>query len=88
MLKKPILLPFYKKVDKQILRNYRAAAQLPVYGKLFEKIVFNEMFKLFVTIGPIQFNQSGLKPGNSCIMTCSVAYSEPWKCLRWSLFRK
>ena len=35
--------------------------------KFFEKSVFNEMFKFFIENELISPNQSGFKPGDSCI---------------------
>ena len=43
--------PIYKKGDKQLVTNYRPISLLPICGKLFEKIIFN--------------NQSGFRPGDS-----------------------
>ena len=39
------LVPVYKKVDKQCLKNYRPVSLLPIWCKIFEKLIFNEMFK-------------------------------------------
>ena len=40
---------------------------LPSCGKNFEKLIFNEMFQFFIGNELISFNQSGFKPGDSCI---------------------
>ena len=40
---------------------------LPICRKFFEKSVFNEMFKFFIENELISPNQSGFKPGDSCI---------------------
>ena len=39
----------------------------PICGKFFEKLIFNEMFKFFIENELISPNQSGFKPGDSCI---------------------
>ena len=36
-----------KKNDKQIVSNYRPVSLLPICSKIFEKLIFNEHFKLF-----------------------------------------
>ena len=36
------------KVDKQILKNYRPISILPVCSKIFERLIFNKMFKFFI----------------------------------------
>ena len=65
--KKGNVVPVFKKGDKQILKNYRPISLLPVCGKIFEKLIFNEMFKFFIENDLISPNQSGFKPGDSCI---------------------
>ena len=40
---------------------------LPICGKIFEKLIFNEMFKFFIEIKLISPNQSGLKSCDSRI---------------------
>ena len=40
---------------------------LPICGKIFEKLIFNEMFEFFIENEHISSNQSGFKPGDSCI---------------------
>ena len=64
-LEKGNVVPVFKKGDKQILKNYRPISLLPVCGKIFEKLIFNEMFKFFIENDFISPNQSGFKPGDS-----------------------
>ena len=40
---------------------------LPICGKIFERLLYNEMFSFFITNHLISTNQSGFKPGDSCI---------------------
>ena len=65
--KKGNLAPIHKKDDKQCLKNHRPISLLPICGKIFEKLIFNEMFKFFIENELISPNQSGFKPGDSCI---------------------
>ena len=57
----------YKKGDKQNLKNYRPVSLLPICGKIFERLIFNEMFSFFLSNNLLAPNQSGFKPGDSCI---------------------
>ena len=41
------LVSVYKKGDIQCLKNYRPVSLLPICGKIFEKLIFNEIFKFF-----------------------------------------
>ena len=36
--------PIYKKEDKQLIKNYRPISLLPICGKMFEKIIFNNLY--------------------------------------------
>ena len=56
-----------KKNDRQRLENYRPISLLPVCGKILEGLVFDEIFPFFIKIDLISQNQSGFKPGDSCV---------------------
>ena len=58
---------FHEKDDKQCLKNYHPLSLLQICGKIFEKLIFNEMFKFFIEKEIISPNQSGFKSGDSCI---------------------
>ena len=45
--KKGNIVPCYKKGDKQNIKNYRPVSLLPICGKKFERLIFNEMFSFF-----------------------------------------
>ena len=57
----------HKKGDKQILKNYRLVSLLPICGKIFERLIFKELFHFLLENNLISPNQFGFKPGNSCI---------------------
>ena len=61
------VVPAHKKGDKQNLENYRPISLLPVAGKIFERILYNNMDEFFTENNLISPNQSGFKPGDSCI---------------------
>ena len=65
--KKGNIVPIHKKGDKQTLKNYRPVSLLPICGKILERLMFNEMFKFFIENELISSNQSGFKPGDSCV---------------------
>ena len=65
--KKANIVPILKKGDKQTLENYHPVSLLPIYGKILERLMFNEMFNFFIENKLISSNQSGFKPGDSCI---------------------
>ena len=59
--KKGSIVPCYKKGDKQNLKNYRPVSLLPICGKVFERLIFNEMFRVFLANNLLAPNQSGFK---------------------------
>ena len=65
--KKGNIVHIHKKGDKQTLKNYRPVSLLPICGKILERLMFNEMFKFFIENELISSNQSGFKPGDSCV---------------------
>ena len=40
---------------------------LPICGKIFERLIFNKMFRFFLENKIITPHQSGFKPGDSCM---------------------
>ena len=57
--------PIFKKGDKQLIGNYRPISLLPLCDKIFEKIIFNNLYEHLTTHHLITKNQSGLRPGDS-----------------------
>ena len=65
-----ISVPIHKKGNKQTLKNYRPVSLLPICGKIFKRLTFNEMFIFFLDNKLITTNPSGFKPGDSCTINC------------------
>ena len=65
--KKGNIVPIHKKSDKQNIKNYQPVSLHPIWGKIFERLIFNEMFTYFSTNKLISRNQSGFQLGDSCI---------------------
>ena len=59
------IVPVHKK--KQSSRNYRTLSLLLIFGKIFERIIFNNIFENLTANKLILENQSGFKPGESCV---------------------
>ena len=57
--------PIFKKGDKQSIVNYRPISLLPTCGKIFEKIIFNNLYSYLNVNNLITINQSGFRPGDS-----------------------
>ena len=55
-----------KKKHKHEVKKYRSISLLPVSNKIFERLLYDIMFKVFTENSLISQNQSGFKPGDSC----------------------
>ena len=65
--KKSNIIPVHKKNDKQLVNNYRPISLLPIFGKIFEKIIFNRIYNFLLEENLLNHNQSGFRPSNSCV---------------------
>ena len=65
--KKSNIIPVHKKNDKQLVENYRPITLLPIFGKIFEKIIFNRIYNFLLAEDLLNPNQSGFRPSESCI---------------------
>ena len=50
------VVPFLKKGNKQILKNYRPVSLLPICGKIFERLIYNIIFEDFIENDLISLN--------------------------------
>ena len=79
--KKALVVPVHKKGDKQCLKNYRPISLLPICSKIFKRLICNELFTFFNDINSISPNQSGFRPGDSCVNQLIVITHEIYKSL-------
>ena len=59
--------PVHKKNSRQLKSNYRPISLLPIFSKIFEKIIFDSMYGFLVENELISKHQSGFRPGDSTI---------------------
>ena len=59
------ITPIYKKGDEQLLENYRPVSILPIFGKIFEKMMHSRFYKFFTSQGVLHENQFGFREGHS-----------------------
>ena len=73
--KKANVTLIHTKNDKQILSNYRLVSLLPVCSKIFERLIYNSMYKHISDNNLLSPNQSGFRTGDSCInQLLSITY--------------
>ena len=65
--KKANVVPVHKKEDKNLLKNCRPISLLPIFGKIFERILFKDLFNYFHKNQFFTKCRSGFLPGDSCI---------------------
>ena len=65
--KKANVVPVHKKNPTSSVTNYRLVSLLPICSKVLERIIHNTMFTHFIENNFISANQSGFKPGDSCV---------------------
>ena len=65
--KRSNIIPVHKKNDKQLVNNYRPISLLPIFGKIFEKIIFNKIYNFLLEENLLNPSQSGFRPADSCI---------------------
>ena len=64
-LKTGKITPIYKKENEELIENYRPVSTLPIFGKIFEKIIYSRLYSFFVSKGLIYENQFGFRKGHS-----------------------
>ena len=57
----------HKKNDKQLVKNYQLISLLPIFGKMFEKIIFTRMGNVLLEDELLNANKSGFRPSGSCV---------------------
>ena len=65
--KKGNMVPVHKKGNKQYIKDYCPVSLLPICGKFFERMLFNNMFSFFLENNLITQKQFSFKPVDSCI---------------------
>ena len=57
--------PIYKKDDEELLENYRPVSTLPIFGKIFEKIIYSRLYGFLVSNNILHDSQFGFRKGHS-----------------------
>ena len=84
--KKSNIIAVHKKNDKQLVKNYRPISLLPIFGKLFKKIIFNRTYNFLLQKELISPNQSGFCPSDSCVNQLMAITHEIFEAFDCNLF--
>ena len=66
-MEKANVTPIFKKKDKNLVTNYRPISLLPLCGKIFEKIIYDNLYSYIYKNNFITDKQSGYKRGDSTV---------------------
>ncbi len=67
MWKRVNVVPIHKKESRQSKKNYRPILLLPIFGKAFEKVIFNFVYAHCSDNRLLSPHQSGFRTGDSTI---------------------
>ena len=65
--KRTNVIPVHKKGSRQSKENYRPISLLPIFGKIFEKIICEAIYCQFCDNDLLSIHQSDFRPGDSTI---------------------
>ena len=70
-MEKANVVPIHKRDDKQNVKNNRPFSFLPFFGKIFERLIYSEMYLFSIKNDLTSPNQSGFKQEDSFISQLS-----------------
>ena len=66
-MEKANVVPVHKKDCPIIINYYVPISFFPIFGKMFERVIYNSLFNYFQSNRVFTSSQSGFLPGDSCI---------------------
>ena len=73
ILKTGKITPIFKKGNPQLLDNYRPVSIIPIFAKIFEKVIYSRLYSFLTTMNVIYDKQFGFRKNHST--THAVNYS-------------
>ena len=73
--------PIYKKDNEELLENYRPVSTLPIFGKLFEKIIYSRLYSYFSSQGILHNRQFGFRKYHSTNHALNYSIDHIKQCL-------
>ena len=65
--KRANVIPVHKKNSRQAKTNYGPISLLPIFGKVFEKLIYDSIYRYLCENDILTPHQSGFRPGDSTI---------------------
>ena len=76
------ITPVYKKDDKELFENYRPVSTLPIFGKIFEKIIYERLYSFLISKQTLTQNQFGFRKNHSTNHALNFSVSHVKEALR------
>merc|ERR1711860_136385 len=57
--------PIFKKGNSELLENYRPISTLPIFGKIFEKVIYTRLYSFFTSQNILYDKQYGFRKSHS-----------------------
>ena len=67
------ITPIFKKGNPQLLDNYRPVSVIPIFAKIFEKVIYSRLYSFFTAMNVIYDKQYGFRKNHST--THAINYS-------------
>ena len=67
-MKKANITPLHKKEDKNLVKNNRAISLLPIFSKINERVIYNELLNYLKNNKFFTPSQSDFLPGDLCMV--------------------
>ena len=82
VLKVGKVTPVYKKENPESIENYRPISTLPVFGKIFEKIIYNRLYSFLQSKNILHENQFGFRKNHSTSHAINYSVTHINSCLK------
>lgn len=76
LLKEAVLFPIHKSGSIKLLTNYRPISLLPVFNKIIERTIEQQLREHIETQGILHEHQYGFRAGRSCVQAAQVLMEE------------
>ena len=79
------VIPLFKKGVKSIFDNYRPISLLPCISKIFDKVIYSQLYEYFKSNNLLYKHQYGFRPEHSCELATLEFVDRIFKCLDGNL---
>ena len=74
--------PIYKKDDEELIENYRPVSTIPIFGKIFEKVIFSRLYNFLTCQNILNENQFGFRTNHSTSHALNVSVNHIEKAVK------